>query len=509
MNEALMDNQAGRSGLIELARMLGRQTEFREILRLVARHAAEVSRGDLALILMLNPETRETVRTVFRDGNLLEQKEYRDIHIHVGGWIVTNGERFLSRDLRRDRRFAEGLFDSLPVHAVVGVPLASEAIVIGALMVLYKSDPAAVTPAAADTLEELSAIAAPFLRNAHQLKPLFEREMPETSIVAKYRAAGLLGRSARFVELLRAIEAATKTDVRVLLVGNTGTGKELVARAIHRFSDRAGGPFIAVDCGAIAPTLLESELFGHTRGAFTGAHLDRQGLFLEANGGTLFLDEINNLPLDMQAKLLRVLEEEELRPVGSNRTARFDGRVVAASSVPLKELVDEHRFREDLYFRLHVYPILVPDLRERSDDIGILAHHFLVQHAARLGSQSTDLHEGLIDFMRWRSWKGNVRELENFVIRLLTITPPTASLLTAASIPEDIKPELEEFRRRRSPGRPARPLKQQVDDLEAQVISETLAACGWNQSETARRLGTTEKNIRYKMTKLHIIRGDS
>jgi len=501
-----MERSLAFPALIELARDLGQQADFREILRLVAHHAVQSSGADLALILMLNPQTRETVRTVFRDGTPIEQKEYRIIHIHVGGWIVNNGTRFLSQDLRRDRRFAAGLFDAVPVRSVAGVPLISEGLIIGALIVLYKTPPSAVSPEMVDSLENLAAVVTPFLRNAQHIKPFFEAALPEGSILLKYRTTGLFGRSPRFVELLRAIEAATRTDARVLLIGKTGTGKELVARAIHHFSARAGGPFLAVDCGALAPTLLESELFGHARGAFTGAHVERQGLFLQANGGTMFMDEINNLPLEMQAKLLRVLEEQELRPVGSDRMASFDVRVIASSSVPLKQLVDDRRFREDLFYRLHVYPIYVPDLGERPEDIAILAHHFLAQHAAPQSKTVAAFQEELVDFMRWRSWEGNVRELENFVLRLVALTPESASVLSTEYFPDDLKAELHEFREQRSRLRVSKPLKEQVNEFEAQTVRKTLEACGWNQSEAARQLGTSEKNIRYKIEKLNIAR---
>ena len=509
MPGSVVDRKSTLPAFIDLARNLGQQADFREILRLVAHHAAQSAGADLALILMLNPETRETVRTIFRDGTPIEQKAYRNIHIHVGGWIVNNGARFLSSDLRRDRRFADGLFDTVPVRSVAGVPLLSEGVIIGALMALYRDGPRAIEPEMVGSLESLSAVVTPFLRNAQHIRPFFESTLPESSILVKYRTAGLHGKSPRFVELLRAIEAASKTDVRVLLIGKTGTGKELVARAIHQFSSRAGGPFLALDCGALAPTLLESELFGHARGAFTGAHVDRQGLFLQASGGTMLMDEINNLPLEMQAKLLRVLEEQELRPVGSNRMATFNTRVIASSSAPLKPLVDNRQFREDLFFRLHVYPIHVPELSERREDIGILAHHFLSQHAASQEKNFAGFQEELIDFMKWRVWEGNVRELENFVLRLVTLTPESASVLSTEYFAEDMKAELQKFREQRSHVRASKPLKLQVNDLEAQLIKETLLACDWNQSETARRLGTSEKNIRYKIEKLQITRPSS
>ena len=262
--------------------------------------------------------------------------------------------------------------------------------------------------------------------------------------------------------------------MRVLLIGNTGTGKELIAKAIHNFSSRANSPFVTIDCGAIPNTLLESALFGHKRGSFTGADSDRKGLFVEASGGTLFMDEINNLPYDMQSKLLRVLQENQVRPVGSDKTIDTDVRIIAASSVPLKELVDNNKFREDLFFRLHVFPIYIPDLSERQEDITLLGNHFLKIFSSQQNRKIEHFHEEVIDFMKQRKWEGNIRELENFVERLVTLTSATSSLIGAESFPTDLYDELEQFRKKQSKLYKSEPLKQRVQKYEAQIIEQTL-----------------------------------
>jgi transcriptional regulator with PAS, ATPase and Fis domain len=307
---------------------------------------------------------------------------------------------------------------------------------------------------------------------------------------------------------LHAIEAATRCDARVLLIGKTGTGKELIAKAIHSFSSRSDGTFMAIDCGAIPHTLLESEFFGHTRGAFTGAHSERQGLFIKADGGTLFMDEINNLSYDMQSKLLRVIEDGEVRPVGSDDIFKTDIRIIAASSVSLKELVDEKKFREDLFFRLHVYPIYVPDLTERQPDIPLLANHFLQHYAGKYNIKIQNFHEEVIDFMKQRDWKGNIRELENFVERLVTLAPESASVIDSQLFPGDLSKELQHFRERYKQRQPGSSLKENMENYEAQLIRQVLIDCEWNQSEAARRLGISEKGIRYKLRKLHIQKPD-
>ena len=263
--------------LVEFAKILGQQTDFQEVLKLVAHKSAQFLKADLALVLMLNPDTRETVNTIIKDGKSIDQKEYRDIHIHVGGWIINNCQPFISQHIQEDNRFVKGLFDKVPLKSVVGVPLIIEGIIIGALMLLYREPSNFVNEASISLLENIGAVAAPFLRNVQKIRQYFQSSLPESSLILKYKNVGLYGTSPRFVELLHAIEAATKCDVRILLIGKTGTGKELIARAIHKFSSRENFPFIAIDCGAIPDNLLESELFGHKRGAFTGAHSDRQG----------------------------------------------------------------------------------------------------------------------------------------------------------------------------------------------------------------------------------------
>ena len=227
-------------------------------------------------------------------------------------------------------------------------------------------------------------------------------------------------------------------------------------------------------------------------------------MFQEANGGTLFMDEINNLPHDMQSKLLRVLEEGEVRPVGSNKTFKTNVRIISASSTPLKKLVDENLFREDLFYRLHVYPIYVPDLSDRQEDIPILANHFLHHYAKKQNKKTKNFHEEVIDFMKQRTWNGNVRELENFIERIITIAPPDAPTIEPSFFQKELEEELANFRLKMNASIKSTPLKDQINKYETEIIKKTLIDCSWNQSEAARRLDTSEKNIRYKMEKLNI-----
>ena len=232
----------------------------------------------------------------------------------------------------------------------------------------------------------------------------------------------IIGDSPALQYVLEQVELVGPTDSTVLIVGETGTGKELIARAVHNVSSRCGRPFIKLNCAAIPLNLLESELFGHERGAFTGAISQRIGRFEAADGGTLFLDEIGDIPLKLQAKLLRVLQEQEFERLGSTHTQRVNVRVVAATNQDLAALADEKRFRMDLYYRLNVFPIALPPLRRRTEDIPLLVAHFVEKYAARMSKQISTVSKDGMDALVGYPWPGNIRELQNFIERAVILT---------------------------------------------------------------------------------------
>ena len=231
----------------------------------------------------------------------------------------------------------------------------------------------------------------------------------------------ILGRSKIMQEVVSQIRAVAESDSSVLLLGESGTGKELVAQAIHWASPRRGGRFMAMNCAAVPEALLESELFGHEKGAFTGADRRREGLFAAASGGTLFLDEVGDMPLATQAKLLRVLEDRAVRPLGGTATTQLDLRIVTATNKDLPAMVKDGRFREDLYYRLAVIPIRLPSLRERPEDIRVIAEHYLRETAARLGKEIEGFDETALSWMEHHTWPGNVRELQNVIERAVVL----------------------------------------------------------------------------------------
>ena len=292
------------------------------------------------------------------------------------------------------------------------------------------------------------------------------------------RFHGLLTRDPLMVEALRTVRNVAETDATVLIRGESGTGKELVARGIHAESHRAAGPFLGVNCAALTPSLLESELFGHVRGAFTGAVRDRPGLFAQADGGTLFLDEVAELPLDLQAKLLRVLQERTFVPVGGTEAVRVDLRVVAATHRSMREQVAAGKFREDLMYRLRVVPVFLPPLRERRLDVPLLLEHFIGRANAagprRIQRVAPDAMRMLLD----HDWPGNVRELQN-VVQYAAAVGRGPELL-----PSELPPE---FREHAAP-RPAAPSVTGPED-EAAALRDALARAGGNVGEAAELLG--------------------
>jgi DNA-binding NtrC family response regulator len=259
-------------------------------------------------------------------------------------------------------------------------------------------------------------------RALHEQRMRKENAMLKRSLKRVYSSRRIIGESEGILRVVDMIRRVAASDANVLIEGESGTGKELVAQAIHYSSPRAEGPFVPINCGAIPADLLESELFGHVKGAYTGAIAASEGLIREANGGTLFLDEISELALSLQVKLLRVLQERQVRPLGSKHTHAVDVRFVAASNRDLKQAMEQGLFRADLYYRLNVITIHVPPLRKRGRDVEILAQHFIEEHSRRLGKRITGMDPAMRDFLYSYHWPGNVRELENFIERSVILT---------------------------------------------------------------------------------------
>lgn len=299
----------------------------------------------------------------------------------------------------------------------------------------------------------------------------------------------IIGQSSLIREVCRLIGLVARTEATVLIQGESGTGKELVAQAVHFHSRRCARPLIKVNCAALTETLLESELFGHKKGAFTGAIQDRKGRFKLADGGTIILDEIDSLSLPGQAKLLRVLQEKEFEPVGDSTTMRVDVRVVAITNAELTKAIDEGRFREDLFYRLNAFPIRLPPLRERREDIPLLVRHFLQSYSASLRKQIIDIDFDALSLMMDYAWPGNVRELENTVEYAVILEKER--LLGVGSLPDKLRPESESDRS----------LKRRLEIAERQIILEALLATKGVKTRAATLLGIDRRNFSYFLNK--------
>ena len=309
----------------------------------------------------------------------------------------------------------------------------------------------------------------------------------------RYGFESIIGRSRSIRNLLSRVVRIAPTDVTALVTGESGTGKELIARAIHANSRRADRPFITVNCAAITETLLESELFGHARGAFTGANTARKGLLEDAEGGTFFFDEIAETTPSFQAKLLRALQEGEVRRVGDNRPFKVDVRVIAATNVELQEAVEQKRFREDLYYRLNVARFKIPPLRERPEDIPLLIEHFLRKYNAKMGTQST-IADGLMDRLQSFDFPGNIRQLENMVEQAVALCPGGAIGL------DDILPGGSSM----DEAPPARTLAGIVDEAERRAVLDALRVSTGNRERAAQSLGISPTTLWRKMTRLKV-----
>ena len=305
----------------------------------------------------------------------------------------------------------------------------------------------------------------------------------------------MVGESAGFQAVLRAIQLVSPTDATVLIEGETGTGKELVARAIHELSSRAKRPFVMVNCAAIPATLLESELFGHEKGAFTSAFAQKIGRYELAHQGTLFLDEIGDIPLELQPKLLRVLQEQEFERLGGNRTIHVEVRVIAATNRNLTQMLAEEKFRSDLYYRLHVFPLAVPPLRERREDIPLLVNFFVNKHAKRMGKRIERIPGETMDILsRWH-WPGNVRELENVIERALILSQGPVLNVPVASL----KASTSQF-----PGDTV----QTLETSDKEIILRALREANGVIASAAVKLGVKRTTLNSKMRKLNISRSD-
>ena len=424
--------------------------------------------------------------------------------------VVKERAAVLAADARTEVAETESLMGA-SIRSTVGVPLWKGDEILGVLQVDNRSAPGMLKPADVELLLVLASNASLAVANARLIKRLLvaeERLQKENSFLKgreeKRRGGGhtvtIIGASNAMQQVITQLDKVVDTRVTVLIEGETGTGKELIAAAVHYRSRRRDKLFVAQNCAALAETLLESELFGHKKGSFTGATEEKKGLFEIADGGTLFLDEITETPLSLQSKLLRALQEGEIRPVGATSAKHVNVRIVAATNRNLEEEVKRGRFREDLYYRLKVFPIRLPPLRERRDDIPLLATHFLERYGAEIGKPAGGFAQQAMELMKAYDWPGNVRELQNEVQRIVIQLEPGAF-----ATPELLSPRIRQVEGLVGRAGVAKgTLKDMMDSVEKYFLLEALREHNNNKTNAAKNLGITREGLHKKLRQFGI-----
>ena len=490
--------------LYDISRILDQSLDLREVVSPVLEQLATSMDMDYGTLTLLN---RKTGDILIEAAHGLSPQQARRGRYKLGegatGKVILTGEPLvipkksespLILDKTRRGKQADVSFVCVPIK--VGQE------VVGALSVdrLFTSD--------VDLKEDvrLLTIIASMIAQAVKLRRVaqeekekleLENERLRSELRERFRPSNIIGNSHEMQAVYDQIAQVSHSGTTVLILGETGTGKELVAHAIHYNSDRADKPFVKAHVAALPENLIESELFGHVRGAFTGAISDRKGRFELAHGGTLFMDEIGDIPMSLQIKLLRVLQEREFERVGSTQTVKINVRLIAATNRDLEALVAEGKFREDLFYRLHVFPIFVPPLRARKADIVLLADHFLQHYAKETRKPVRRLSSAVIDMLMSYHWPGNVRELENCIERAVLVAegdvihpyhlPPTLQTAEATG-----------------GGIPHGSLKEMVDKYEHDIIVDALKSSRGNMAAAARSLQTTQRIFGYKVHQYHI-----
>ena len=485
-----------------------------EMLKSILREIKTLFRIEGASIALHDADRKEFyfIRTVEEEKNgdyvRMQRMRFSD-HLGVAGWVLRKNRPIVIQDASRDDRFFKGidLQESFVTKSMICLPLRTRKGLIGVLYALNKLE-GEFTARETRLLEILSGTIAISIENARLYGELkdhassLEREnlRLKSQVQDRFNLQGIIGSSPAMRRVFALMDKVIDTTTSVLIQGETGTGKELVARAIHYNGCLKEKPFVAENCGALSENLLESELFGHVKGAFTGAINDKKGLFELAHGGTIFLDEIGEMPVAMQVKLLRVLQEEQLRRVGGTRYINVDVRLIASTNRDLEEEIKKGNFRKDLFYRVCVFPITLPTLRERREDIPLLSAHFLKKLVKKQKRPSVRLTPRALNLLSQYDWPGNVRELQNEIERALTLAGRDQEIreeflsekINASLSPEILIPATDCT------------LQEVTQQIEQQMVVKALEKTGGNRSQAARILGLTRQGLLNKIARYQI-----
>ncbi|MDD5555867.1 MAG: sigma 54-interacting transcriptional regulator [bacterium] len=482
--------------LLQASQEVSSTRDKEKLLESIVCSAAKVVDCKDSCLMLLHPETKELVACIVVGPNKDKMREVKfKIGEGIAGWVAKHGEPVLSNNVRSDPRYSDRynhIIDT-PLESILCLPLASGGKVLGVLNIINKPEGGRFTD---DDLHLARAFAdqvAIAIDNAN----LYDAMSRENKLLREQLDAAprlLTSYSPKMKAVIEMARRAAESDATVLLLGESGTGKEIVARSIHTWSDRSKRPFVAINCAALPEQLLESELFGHEKGAFTGAVRRREGKVELADGGTLFLDEIGEMEPDVQTKFLRVLQERQFERVGGTGTITADIRVIAATNRDLKEEVAGGAFREDLYFRINVISLTIPPLREREEDILYIANKFIERYCLEEGRPAPALTPAAQKAILGYNWPGNVRELENVLERAIVLG--AKETIDRDNLLLDLAPA------------PAaeialtKPYRELVKDFKREIVARALRECGGNQSRAARKLALTQPYLSRMMRDL-------
>jgi formate hydrogenlyase transcriptional activator len=497
--------------LLDLTNRVVSKLNLRDVLREICANIRRVMECDGVAITLLAPEDRKLrVYALDFPGNPTDIEEGSEPvagKTAVAANVFQTGETVI---LSREELEHEPSWQPFRLQSLAHVPLKGHSGNVGVVTLgAHREDafPADELP----FLNQIARQVAIAIENALEYREVShlknklaqEKRYLEDEVRSQLNFGDIVSKSETMRRILHQVETVARTNSTVLIYGETGTGKELVARAVHENSLRQSNAFVKINCAAIPDTLLESELFGHQRGAFTGAITSTVGRFELANGGTLFLDEIGELPLELQPKLLRVLQEHEFERLGSTRTLHVDVRLIAATNRDLKELIQEHKFRSDLYYRLNVFPIYIPPLREHPEDIPLLVHYYVKQFATRLGKTIDTIPDETMDTLIQYPWPGNIRELQNVLERAAILTTGPVLRISSEDLSMTVGTRLRPHPIATSPSHQ----RTTLDDVERKRILAALEEAGWivaGPKGAAARLGIKRSTLQSRMQKLGI-----
>lgn len=501
--------------LSEVCKLIGHAVHLDTTLSSVLKVLHDILHMERATLVLVDPNRqRLSIKASYGLSVEEEQRGIYGLSEGICGQIFQSGSPCVVPDIHSEPLFLNrtGARSRIKKESLsfLGVPVKVEGVPVGVLTVDHLFGPEISFEEDMSFLEILATLIGQFLVLHHAIskkerKLVEENKSLKAELHSRFNRHYIIGNSVVMQEVYWTIEKVAPSRATVLLLGESGTGKELVARALHEASKRKDKPFIKVNCAALPENLLESELLGHDKGAFTGATAAKPGRFEMADGGTIFLDEIGELPILLQAKLLRVIQEQQFERIGGTRTLTVDVRVIAATNVDLQSNVDQGLFRSDLYYRLNVVPIVLPPLRERRDDIPLLLDHFLRSSNER-NEKEIMLARTALDFLIAYDWPGNVRELQNLIERLVILADDQvihpADLRTHMSGLSTPRPALNEpFH---LPTREIHAGHGSLQDLERQEIEASLRRNGWVQARAARELGLTQRQIGYRIKKFNL-----